>query len=391
MKKEDRYSVIRNHLHIVSCGDTGNALGVVRSLGEIGIKPIVLCVRENHLPCLIKSKYIGRLIWVEGNQNPVDILLQYFGNEPIKPFVYTCDDYQGSIYDNRYEELIDKFYFFHCERAGRINELQNKETICKVAESCGIRIPKEEVVHTGELPKTLQYPIITKTLKSTMGLWKGDSYICHNEKEYVEACKKIQSPKLLLQEYVHKKNEVAVEGFSVDGGRTVYAPFQISFLRLPEDRYGEYMYVKPTQSDVLEKVTKIIKECKFEGCFEVEFLLDKNEELVFLEVNFRYSFWNYAVTYGGINYPAEWALATKMCEEGAIPPPEAFAKQGCRELFTAICEPGDFGQSVQSGKISIWQWIKDIINADMCYFWNAKDPMPAISFWWHKLLRYVKK
>lgn len=385
----DRYSIIRKHVHIVSCGDTGNALGVVRSLGEIGIKPVVLCVRENHLPCLIKSKYIGRLIWVEEEQNPVDVLLLHFRKEPLKPFVYICDDYQGSLYDNRYNDLIDKFYFFHCDRAGKINELQNKETICNVAHLCGIRIPKEEVVNTGDFPKTLKYPIITKTLKSTMGLWKGDSYICHNQMELLDAYQKIQSPLLLVQEYIRKKNEVAVQGFSVNQGTVIYAPFQLSYLRLPEGAYGEYMSFKPTTPDVLEKVEKIIKECKFSGCFEVEFLVDNNDELIFLEVNFRFSFWNYAVTFGGINYPAEWALATKVSEENNAP--YSITLTNRKQVFTAICEPGDFGQSVRHGKISLWQWIRDIVKADMCYFWNIKDPLPVLSFWWHKLLRYVIK
>lgn len=384
INRMDRYSKIRKHLHIVSCGDTGNALGVVRSLGEIGIKPIVLCIRENHLPCLVKSKYIGRLIYIEEDQNPVDVLIHLFSKEIFKPFVYICDDYQGGIYDNRFDELIDKFYFFHCGIRGKINELQNKETICNVAQSCGIRIPKEEVVNTGELPKQLQYPIITKTLKSTMGLWKGDSYICHNKEEYESACNKIKSPKLLLQEFILKKNEVAVMGFSIDEGRQILAPYQLSYFRLPEGAYGEYMYFKPTEPEVYDKVSRIIESCHFTGCFEVEFLVDKNNDLVFLEVNFRFSFWNYAITFGGVNYPAEWALATlnnKIDFEDSL---------NLRN-FTAICEPGDFGQSVRSGKITFRQWLKDIIKADVCYFWNKKDPLPAISFWWYKISRFLKK
>lgn len=386
-KSVDRYSEIRKHLHIVSCGDTANALGVVRSLGEIGIHPIVLCVEgANHHPCLVKSKYIGNLIRYKDSDQVIDILLEHYGSEFLKPFVYVCDDCQVSLYDNRYDELKDKFYFFHGGERGSINRYLNKENICKVAESCGCRIPLEEVVDTGELPKTLTYPIITKTLTSNMGLWKSDSYICKNEDELRDAYTKIKAPKLLLQEYIQKKNELAIMGYSVGGGSEVYVPYQLSYIRCPEGAYGRYMYFSPIKDEQLRNtIRQILQQCHFSGCFEIEFLITPSDNLVFLEVNFRYSFWNYAVTYGGINYPAEWAKATL---DNHID--DQYLDSQRMAYFTAIDEVGDFGSNVMSKRISIWKWMHDIWSADVRYFWNDKDIMPTISFWWHKIAKKLK-
>lgn len=378
---------IHLHKHIVISGDTGNALGVVRSIAEGGISPILIYLVDNsHLPLLIKSKYLTIVHKAYSYEEAIDVLLSIYGNETALPFVYTCDDTVQSVVDNRYDELIGKFHFFNAGEKGMINKLMNKHEICLVAEQCGCRIPRQEIVDTGVLPKTLRYPVITKTLMSIMGAWKGDVYICQNEKELKEAYTKIQSPKLLLQEYIHKKNELAVQGMSIDGGREVNIPFAISFFRASDESYGHYMYCKPlTDEKLLTQLKSIIKECHYTGCFEVEFLIDKEDKLWFLEVNFRYSFWNYAVTFGGVNYPLTWAQSVL---DNHITEP---AMEMLPPYFTALSEGGDYGQSVVSGKVSLWNWLKDVHNADMLYLYNPKDKRPAWSFWWHKIIRKIKK
>ena len=374
---------IKNHKHILVTGDNGNALGIMRSISEGDIHPILIyLVEDDHLPCLIRSKYLTIVHKVHSYAEAIDLLIEHYGHEEIKPFVYTCDDDVESIVDNRYDELKDKFYFFNAGETGRINKLMNKHEICMVAEKCGCRIPKQEIVDTGVLPTTLNYPVITKTLMSIMGAWKGDVYICHNEEELKDAYKKIVSPKLLLQEYIYKKNELAVQGFSIDGGREVYLPYGISFFRSSAQGYGHYMYCKHLEDEVLiAQIKDIIRECKYTGCFEVEFLIDQEDRLWFLEVNFRYSFWNYSVTFGGLNYPLAWA---KSVLNDHIEEPKT---EGLKSYFTALNEPGDFGQSVSRKKISFVKWLKDVHNADMLYFYHPNDPKPAWSFWYHKVVR----
>ena len=380
-------SSIQKHKHIVVSGDTGNALGIVRSLAQGGVQPILIyLIEETHLPVLIKSKYLTEVYKVHTYEEALDLLIEKFGTEAEKSFVYTCDDSIESLVDRRYDEMKGKFYFFNAGETGRINKLMNKHEICLVAEKCGCNIPKQEIVDTGVLPKTLRYPVITKTLMSIMGAWKEDVYICQNEEELKEAYTKIQSPKLLLQEYISKKNELAVQGFSIDGGREVYIPYGISFFRFSAQGYGHYMYCKPLADEkLIAKLKAIIKECHYTGCFEIEFLIDQQDQLWFLEVNFRYSFWNYAVTFGGLNYPLAWAQS--VLDNHISEPQDGTLKS----YFTALNEPGDFGQSVVRKKISFGRWIKEVHKADMLYFYHPDDPMPAWSFWYHKVVRMMKR
>ena len=119
------------------------------------------------------------------------------------------------------------------------------------------------------------------------------------------------------------------------------------------------------------------------SCFEVEFLVDKDDSLWFLEVNFRFAMSNYGVTFGGVNYPLSWA---KSVINNRIE-----TNFQLKEYFTAINEAGDFGQSVATGKVSLIQWLKDIRSVDMLFYYNPKDPLPAWSFWYYKIIRKIRK
>lgn len=277
---QDVYSEVRKHKHIIVCGDNGNALGVARSLGEEQIDFVLIClIEKSHLPLLRKSKYVKTIYNVHTAEEAISILLKYFSHEKMKPFVYSCDDYNQNVIDLNYDLLKEHFFFFNCGGSGIIHKYMNKQEICLLANSCGIPIPKEEVVNKGELPKTLSYPVMTKTLMSIMGKWKGDSYICKDKDELINAYKIIESPKLLIQEFIEKKNEVAIMGFSINGGNEIFIPFQLSYFFLRPQGYSSYMYFNRVQDETLKsKVQEIIKKCNYSGCFEIEFLVTKDDK-----------------------------------------------------------------------------------------------------------------
>lgn len=376
---------LKRHKHIVITGDQVNALGVLRSIGEGGIASVLIyLVESHHSPVVIRSRYAKIVHKVDSYEEAIEVLVNLYGQETYKPFVYTCDDSITALLDEAYDRLIDRFYMFNAGAKGQIKHYMNKSVICELAEKHGLNIPKQEIVDTGVLPSTLKYPILTKTLMSIMGRWKEDYFICHNEEDLQEAYNVIQSPRLLLQEYISKKNELEVWGFSINGGEDVYIPFQKQYFRLSKESYGGYMYFSPFKNQTLyDKIVKIIRECNFTGCFEVEFLVDKDDTLWFLEINFRFAMSNYGVTFGGINYPLEWAKA--------VINNQIVRDKSIKDCFVAMNEALDFGQSVSTKKITIKQWLKELHSVDVLFLWNSKDPLPAWSFWWHKIIRMLRK
>ncbi len=376
---------IRRHRFIVFGTDDYNILGICRSLGEEGINPIVVTYAgKPHM--LGKCKYVKELHQLPTMEESLEFIIARFGNDELKPFLFTGADKTTQLLDENYNRLQDKFYFFNCGAQGRVSHFMNKEIICDVAEQCGIPKPKGEVLAKGQLPKDLKYPVITKVTMSTKGGWKNDVFICGSEAELAEAYKHIKADELLVQEFIDKKNELCVDGFSVNGGEEIWFPYTSEYIRFFKKSYGEYMWIKPlTDAPVRRKIQEIIKATHFSGVFSLECLIDKSDNLYFLEVNFRNSTWSYAYTYAGLNLPYQWAKATLL---GHIDYAGASPKE---EPFKAMVEPSDFLNSVvRERQVSIWKWIKDVRNCDVTYYYNKKDKKPLFAFLYGRLAGAIK-
>jgi D-aspartate ligase len=383
---EDEFDIeLRKHKFIVFSQDHYNPLGVIRSLGEKGLNPISILYTQN--PCIINHcRYVSELNQVNSLEDGYRLLLEKYGNEEYKPFVYCSDDTTESFLDEHYNELKEKFFFYNAGEQGRITWLQNKDNITNLAAEVGLEIPKKEVVNTGELPKSLKYPIITKVLASTMGAWKDDVFICKNEDELKEAYKKIKSPKLILQEFVQKKGEFCMEGFSINEGKDVFFPYMVDFIRYYYNSYGHYMNIFPfPDSELKSKILELFKKTRYNGIFEIEFMKGPDDEKYFLEINLRASTWNYSVTVGGGNMPYFWAKSILM---GRIPYEEMTLRA---EPFTAMVEPDDFINNVlKSNEVGLIQWVREFVKCDCPYYYNRKDPKPFWAYLKRRLLNRIR-
>ena len=370
---------VLRHKHIIIGGDNLNSLSIIRSLGEKGISPIAIIVNEKHTPLVSKSKYTGQYIETFSYEESFEILLS-FADSDNPPFVYTSDDNHQSFLDEHFNQLINNFYFFNAGEAGRITYYMDKEILCNLAEKSGFIIPKSEVVNLGELPKNINYPVITKTINSYSAGWKRDVGIYNSEQDLAEAYKNMISKQLILQEYITKKNEFEVHGFSINGGEEIYLSYYSLYYRFKSTTFGGYKYYQILKDNaVADKIKKMIKEVNYTGNFEVEFLVNEKDELVFLEINFRFPLSNYACTYGVINMPFLWAASTL---EDKIIYPTTYKK-----FFTAKNELMDFQQTVRGENMSIFKWLIETIKTDCLFFYNKKDIKPAIAAWIGKFIK----
>lgn len=371
---------IDNHKCIVFGPDHYNPLGLIRSLGEAGIYPIVILwsstpVLANH------SKYISELHIVKTIEDGYTLLMTKYGHETEKPFLYLTMDKIVSFIDKHYNEIKDKFYTYNSGgEQGRLNWLMNKDNITNLGIQAGLDVPKKEVVKTGVLPTKIKYPIITKVLISTMGAWKGDVHICYNQKELSEAYKSIKAPQLIIQEYIKKKGEFCFEGFSINDGKDILLPYIFNYIRYYEDSYGHYMAVSAVEeNELIQKIRELFKLSKYNGIFEIEFMKGPEEEKYFLEINFRTSPWLYATTVGGVNLPYLWAKSTLL---GKIPYENVNIR---KSYFTAMAEPSDFKMNAK--KIGYFTWMKQCAKSTCHYYYNKKDPKPFFFYLLSKLTR----
>lgn len=369
---------IQEHKFIVFGCEGFNALGVVRALGEAGIRPYL--VLWDYAELSVYSKYVQESYLSHTIENGIQYMLSRFGNEKEKPFIFATSDETVSCLDLHYEELKDKFYFYNAGEQGRITQMMEKNYLPRLAESCGLKIPKTEEVLWGQLPTTLTYPIITKSPTSTIHNWKSNVHICYNERDLLDAFKLIDLERVVVQEYIEKVNELNYEGFVINAGRDLYMPLQNKFYRTEKDSYGEYAYIESnTHLDLLESIKKLFAKIGYNGIFEMEFLIDKNGQTYFLEINFRSSAWIYAFNKCGVNLPYMFALSTLQKQVDN-------SMENIKKLpFSFMYAVTDFKLNVLTGKVSLWRWIREFLTADCLFYYNKHDMKP----FWAKIRSYL--
>lgn len=94
----------------------------------------------------------------------------------------------------------------------------DKNAILELAKKHGLNVLESRTLKHGEVPKDLDYPIITKAISPNSGAWKADVHICQNAEELRAAYDHIESPEILVQKFIDKKTEYALEGFCADHG-----------------------------------------------------------------------------------------------------------------------------------------------------------------------------
>lgn len=365
----------KDHLCIVMAIEHYNPLGVIRSLGEAGVKPVFIAIK-GRAKIASASKYIAECHFVDTIEEGYQVLMQKYGNiaasTGIKPFLFSSDDKDVGYLDLHYDELKDKFIFFNAGKTGRINEFMDKHHILDLAKKHALNVLENRVCQRGELPVGLRYPVITKSISPNVGGWKSDVHICKSAEELMEAYKQIEAPIVLVQEYINKKNEYCIEGFAANKGRDVLLAIASTYDYLLPDYYSPLMTVRNMDNEYIKKALEaMFAEIGFEGVFEVEFLIDQDDTYYFGEINFRNSTWSYAATKAGMPLPVLWA---ETMENG-------FMRKNIRyeieeEGFKAMVEPIDYAKRVKTGSIDKAQWMVDFKEAKCLYYYSAEDVEP---------------
>lgn len=362
---------LKKHPVIVIALEHYNPLGVLRTLGENGIEPIFVGIKYR-VHVASASKYIKTLYQVDSIEEAYNTVVgkyaDYNRKFGVKPFLIFCDDDVMEPFDRNYEELKDCFILFNSGKNGRTTQFMEKKEIQNIAKRHGIPVLESQVVKVGEIPEGLKYPVITKAISPISGAWKGDFHICENQQQLCEVMATIMAPEIMIQPYVDKKTEITFEGFSYNKGKGMFIGVECKYRYAIKGYYSPlhdtYM---PKDKELHNKLNAMLEEIGFEGIWEIEFLVDKDDNLWFLEVNFRNSTWSYASTIAGNPLPLLWceAMLTNECPE-----PVKF------EPFVAMVEPIDYAKRVEEGRCSLAEWLSDFKSVKCTYYYNERDPEP---------------
>ena len=358
-----------------------NSLGQVRSFGEVGCRPDVVWQSVVAGPLseskskdeIALSKYIDHFEKVSTLEDGLEYIIREYHDRDTRYIISTDSDLVVSLLNSRYDELKDRFVFFNASQPGRLNQYLAKDAQCRLAEQFGLRVPRSELVHRGELPKVVTYPLVTKTVDSFSRQWKKNYNICRTEQELLEAYESIPLDEVLLQEFIERENEVAFEGISFNQGEELYMPIQGEYIRIGDFGYGSWKRNEAYHyGEVLkDKIQQIFKAIKYSGVFEIEFLKTKDGDLYFLEINFRHTQYNHALTDMGVNLCtiyAESELNGRLCVPDIDIQPR-----------TVMNERMEYFAYIETKKIRLRDWIKDIKKTDSFYIYDRRDLKPLFQ------------
>lgn len=366
--------MVTSHIHIVIAHEHFNSLGMIRSLGEMNV-PVHAVLIGYPSKMILASKYIQQSFFVQDSSELVPFLLEKYAAEQDKPFIYVGNDRLAELLDLHYDQLAGHFYFFHAGEQGRISHLLSKKVQNDLAVQAGFNVPTYEVVQTGDLPRKVDYPLITKAVDSRADNWKAQTFICRNETELLAAYAHIDSPQVMLQQYIEKENETGFDALSIQNGEVVYSPLQLSYFSNTATSFGSSIYFfRPTDDDLCRKVSEIMRLTGFSGVFSIDFLIGKDGKVYFLEINFRNSAWSYPSTSAGVNLLYIWACSTL---KGAL---DLSSVQIKKLPFVATVE---FEEMRNAWRKGLWHYLKaclHVLKSDCLIYWNRRDNGPFRAY-----------
>ena len=373
--------ILKKHKFVILGDGHFNTLGMVRSLGEVGIRPDVVLV-GNNWKVVGASKYIHSLHISDSIEDGLEYIILTYSQQIEKSFLLTGSDKIIAVIDRNYNRLIDKFYFFNAGKEGQINCLLSKKEQNILAESCGFNVPIYEEVRIGEEPTKVPYPLITKAIDSTVENWKDQVFVCHNKNELAEAYSQLKGERILLQQYIEKKNETGFDAFTVNCGKETYLPLQLTYFDVTETSFGNSIYFFFfINEELCKKIRALMKQTQFNGIFSIDLLIGKDKSIYFLEVNFRNSAWSYPSTCAGVNLPVLWArsVLSQKLDVGDV--------KIKRLPYSSIVDSEELSHALREGLGKTIRVLKRIWDSNSCVIWNWKDQGP----FWTIVRSYIKR
>lgn len=366
---------------IVIGGNHHNTLGVVRSLGYKGLRPLVVVVTDHKKPYVCQSKYVQQYEILSSASEIVEYLLKKKNNHGTKPVVVSCADFVTAVLDSHQDQL-SAFYHLPVGK-GNVVQMMDKDTMARIANECGIDTPRNLTLDEVSFSYNKRY--IFKPLRSIEGS-KADIAVIGSREELDSFISSSHCDNLQIQEFVEKELEFQLIGCSLNGGETVIIPGASIILRQPENTntgFLKYVSIDELQYDGMHACRKFIQTIGYSGLFSLEFLRGKNGKDYFMEINMRNDGNSICVTAAGVNLPYIWYCHSLGSED--------WIQEASRTVRNTIVMPefDDF-VNVLKRKISLCQWIKDIRKTDCFMEFDKTDKKPFYVGLRQQIANYCK-
>lgn len=355
---------------VVIGGDHHNTLGVLRGLGERGVKSDLILVAHSKVTFVNYSKYIAKSIKITSDDNLVDLMLSSYMGENEKPVVICCSDSSSGVIDDNRDKLEPFFLLPGANEQGRISSLMSKKRMAELAVEVGLNIPQTSYVKNPncELSR-IKLPCIIKPLESRKGS-KKEIAICKTQDDLYRYAASHDVRNDQIQDFIDKDFEYQLIGCSTKS--EVIIPGVSKILRPCKGSNTSFLHYTPLKDDFceIEKCKEFVRRTGYHGLFSLEFLRDKNGKDYFMEINFRNDGNAICVTAAGVSLPYIWyqdCIGQDYSEEAMNPISPVYVMPDMAELKLLVTR-----------QISLKEYLSDFRKTNRFMEYDRYDKKP---FW----------
>lgn len=364
--------------------DHYNTLGLVRSLGEKGIRSIVVIIAcETKSSFVLKSKYVKEGFFFETADNKViDFIVEKWKNKDKPSVVIGSSDTACTLIDSNLSKL-EGFICANCNmREKGVVTLMDKYTMNQHAAACEIEVPHSFLLKKDEKLQTerVGLPCIVKPLESSRGN-KNDIAICYTQEElnFAYTVFEHQHIDILIQDYIKADYEIGIMGCSFYNNGEIWIP-DVIYKKRNSNKSAVYAEVEPAQNhpefvDIIVKIKNLVKSVGYRGIFDVDLLCFGNH-IYFIEMNMRNGAYGYGLSRSGCNFAYSWVMEATG---------HSVATPELSRTTAIMCEFSDLIK-IRENKVSFFRWLSEYRHSShMIMQWG--DIRPAIAYIFGRLKR----
>lgn len=383
---------------IIIGSNPASRLALIRSVGKLEnsrVKLIVLVLHEgkHNRPFDSYSKYVDSFYYAKkfDPEGLAKLLLNHLREENNKPIIMSVDDDSACMVDIIQDQLKPFFLYSHINfQAGAIAALMDKQKQKELAKQFGLNVVDSwtTTCENGKytIPEGVRYPCF---VKGNLCYHSAKQYQkrCDSRlelKEWLEVMSRSYPNPLIIEQFIDIDREYGVIGYC--NQNDVIIP---SIVELIDGGHGGHKGVSAfgrvnnpsLNEDITNNIKKLMRFIRLSGMFNIDFV-ESNGKWFFVELNFRFAAYGYAVSCSGVNLPAFQILEKNSLNFSTL-------NKTVVENYTYVNETIAF-DDVLGGARSLKDYRILLNKADCCIINQTDDPKPYIRFKKKMVVNYLK-
>ncbi|RPH30776.1 MAG: hypothetical protein EHM93_15050 [Bacteroidales bacterium] len=303
------YSI--NKVGVIIIEGHAQGLSNTRALGEAGI-PVIVVDKNN---CLARySCYCRKFFYCPNYIDPnfIDFLIDLAEREKLQGWALIPSNDHAVISIAKNRTKLEKYYKVITPSIEIVEYIYDKSKLLEVAKGCGVPIPTTFYINNpNSIPSNILYPVLTKG-RQGLSFYKatGKKVFFSNTpvdlKEHLTAIERVfLIAETFTQEYIPfdgTNKTLSFTAFCING--EIKTHWIGEKVREHPIRFGTATFARSVEcNELLEPSRRLLKEIRYTGVCEVEYLLDpRDKQYKLIEINARTWLWVGLARACGIDY-----------------------------------------------------------------------------------------